>query len=328
MTRWELGLFNFVLLFVLSVCGGVFLWVGLVKAWQVVGRRNDPTGLGPIQFAQIASTSLVVWVGILLFSPMRGQPVGGLVVLDSEGRPQRALVQTIVTTNRNMAVQQVMVRSLGPGGATRGVRWLSYENGRSPLTREPAFWRDDTLFDAETLLRIATGTQVRAAVNDLRGIESRLLHVKGGQTAVFERRDGRKVEVRPSDVIEGAAPLPGCFFDRTSMRSSRATDLIDPEIVGWASGAPGCPRQSPGPDVELLVSDDAAFGDVRRLVTLQESGTTRWQAPLEDLIGGWDPELLGAVPLENCIVLISGDGDDLVFARVRWDGTPIDSERW
>jgi hypothetical protein len=254
--------------------------------------------------------------GILLVGD-RGRHLGGQFVLDEDGVPERATAQMLVRKGGKAKVGVLFLRAYSPDGATLALHRAGFANGRKPLPHATAYWDRDSLRSLETLEVLATPEQVRAAVPDLRGVESRLLNTDG-PTAVFERRDGKKVRVQPDEILPELSQHVGCVLDSGRGPEIRGTELIDPRLVQWPRAGLGCPS-SPPDGAELLISSDAAYGDVQFLLTLRDAGGIRWQAPLPTATESEKPTLLGAVPQPSGLTLVSGDGPALVFSQLSWD---------
>ena len=257
-----------------------------------------------------------------------GRPVGGLVVFDEHGVPQRATMQVLVLSGGKSKVEHVMLRAFGSDGETRGVHRTRYSASRNPLPSGAAIWDGEALRSVETLEIVASPEQVRAAIPELAGSESRLLRVED-DVAVFQRRDGETFRVSPSDVV-GAEQLgpAGCLVDVSLHRSVPLDGLIEPKLVPWPAAGPGCPVATPS-GAQLLRSLDAAFGEQHVLLTLRDGDETRWQVPLAGLTGAEDARLLGAFPGSDVLTVVAADGDELLFSQLGWaDGAVSGVTRW
>ncbi len=327
--RWELGVFHFLLVLFASAIGGFLLWAVETRITQRKLWMEAPRG-GPSAWtwARLPAYGVVVLVITLLVTG-RGQPVGGLVVFDEQGTPQRATMQLIVRGGGKVKVEHVVLHAIGPDGSTRALHRVGYLGGREPLRPASAFWDDEMIRSTETLDVLATPADVRVAVPALQDAESRFLGVEGNQNAVFQRRDGAKIIVDPADVVDEESLGPaGCLVDTLLRGRVEVPDLIEPRSVPWARSGPGCPS-APPPGVALLVSYDAAFGEVHPLLTLRDDSGRRWQIALNTATQSEDPVLLGAVPLAEALTVVVADGDELIFARLGWaDGVTVDTVRW
>ncbi len=328
--RWELGVFQGALLLFASVVGGLLIWGADLRFTQPKPRPHDGTRppLSPWAWARLLLYVAAVTV-MSLYASDGGRPVGGLIVFDDAGQPQRATIQLLVRSGGKIKTDHVVLRAMGPGGSTRGLHRVGYGAARRPLVPSPTFWDGEALRSTETLAVVATADEVRTMVPSLQGVESKVLHSLDGGDVVFLRRDGVEVRVDPAELIDTAAlGAPGCAVDAGLRGSVRVPGLIHPRGVPWPSSGEGCPSVHP-PGVQLLVSDDAAFGEVHPLLTLRDGTSQRWQSALSSVTRSEDPVLLGAVPLAESLMIVAADGDDLVFSRLGWDdGVAIDSIRW
>lgn len=257
-----------------------------------------------------------------------GRPVGGLLVFDEQGVPQRATMQVSVVSGGKIEIEHLVLRVFGPDGETRALHRMGYASSRKPLSAASAFWDEGQVRSMETLQVVASSEQVRSAVPALSGVESRLLHANGDE-AVFERRDGAEVRVSTGDVVEDTLPVErGCRMDVTFQRTATIEGLIDPKTVPWPAADLGCPSVPPA-GVQLFRSADAAFGEVATLLTLRDGEETRWQVSLPAATGAEEPVLLGALPTPDSLTIVATDDDALVFARLAWsDGVATSITRW
>lgn len=159
--------------------------------------------------------------------------------------------------------------------------------------------------------------------------ESRVERIADDGSVVFLRRDGLEVRVDPQDVVgEVDLAAVGCAIDASQRGRVRDSKLINARTIPWPRPGVGCPSLSPT-DVALVASEDAAFGEVRPLLTLRDSDGQRWQASLAAASGSEDPRLVGAVALAEVLVVVASDGDDLLIMRLDWDdGSVLDAVRW
>jgi len=327
--RWELGVFQVFLLLFASAIGGFALWVAETRLTQGKLWKAEPPqrpSLGT--WARLPLYAVLVAVMSLLLTG-RGRPVGGLVVFDDQGIPQRATMQLVVRAGGKIKVQHEVLRAIGSDGSTLALHRVGYEGGRKPLRRASSFWDGEMIRSTETLDVLATAADVRRAVPALRQAESRFLHVQGNGSAAFQRRDGAEILVGPADVVadEDLGPA-GCLVDILLRGRVDVPGLIEPRSVPWAGPGPGCPSVPPA-GVQLLVSDDAAFGEVHPLLTLRDESGRRWRVELRTASQAEDPSLIGAVPFAEALAVVVGDGDELVFARLDWaDGATVDIVRW
>lgn len=326
--RAELGLFHVVMLLfgvalVAFLLFAVDVWVSEKFGKKAESKSRPPRGALlrlPIHIA-IGVVAALSILGL-------GRPVGGLVVFDQHGNPQRATMQVIVQSGGKSKVEHVMLRAFGPDGATRGVLRTEYASSRRRLPASAAFWAGDVLRSMETLEVLMSGEQVRASVPALTGTESRLLRVDD-DTAVFERKDGKKVSVTSGEVLgnETLGPI-GCRFDITFRRSQKVEGLIRSEFIPWPDARDGCPSAPPA-GLALFRSSDAAYGEQQTLITLRDGETTRWQAPLAAVTASEDATLLGAFPGAEALTVVAAADDELVFARLGWaDGAVSAITRW
>lgn len=327
--RWELGVFQLLLVLFATAVGGFVLWLVetriTLRKLQEDGPHRKPSAW---TWARLPVYCLCVLIVSLLLTN-RGRPVGGLVVFDEHGVPQRATMQLLVRAGGKMKVEHVVLRAIGPDGSTRALHRVGYGGGRKPLRRVASFWDDERILSVETLDVLATPADVRVAVPALQEAESRFQRVEGNGSALFQRRDGAEITVDPTDVVDDESLSPaGCLVDTLLRGRIDVPNLIEPRSVPWARSGPGCPSVPPA-GVQLLVSHDAAFGEVHPLLTLRDDSGRRWQTALNAASGSEDAVLIGAVPLAEALTVVVADGDELVFARLGWtDGVTIDIVRW
>lgn len=327
--RAEVGVFQVLLLVFGSALGGVSLWIADLG----ITRRKAADDGGKLRLSVWTWVRLALYTGLICIVLLRfggdlGRPVGGLVVFDEQGNPLRATMQVLARSGGKMKVDHVVLRAFGADGSTSALHRQGYGGGRKPLHRSSTFWDGDELRSVETLSLLASGEEIRTAVPDLVGVESRLLRAQG-DGAVFERRDGVEVTVRPTDVVkQDDLAVTGCLLDVQLRGRAAASELIDPELVPWAKPGAGCASVPPA-GVWLLASADAAFGEVRPLLTLRDETGARWQTPLTTVIKSENPVLIGAVPFTDTLTIVGADADALVFSSLRWeDGALVSVVRW
>jgi hypothetical protein len=323
---------------------GVFvLYVleSLVRHRRSKGRPGETAGrVRPWRFVLYGLVGVAV--ALLLMRP-GGAPKRAFVALDASGRPLRATVEVEVVLGGKVRISHDVARALaGPDGRIVGQRYLGYSSSSTRMRPVGAavWYTDDdrrlALLELGTLATVADEDAIRAAVPQLRGVESRVERVDATGDVVFQRRDGQLVRVEVAQVVpEGAALAePGCRVDRDRITSPRSgwapveATWIDPRLVPWSAPGPGCPA-NPAETAMLVLHDDAAFGDVHKLISFVEDGAVRWKHRLDTLLSAEEPELLGAVPLSDRVVLVAADDEDLLIAALaRQDGRVVEHWRW